>query len=311
MLTKLVKFLKHPSSIIIFLNNRNIPILSDEAYLQLRYKLTFGKKLNINNPKTFSEKLQWLKLYDRNPKYSIMVDKYEVKNYVENIIGKEYIIPTIAVYNNYDEIDFESLPNQFVMKCTHDSGGLVVCQNKATLDKTAALKKIKKSFNKNYFYGGREWPYKNLKPKIIVEKYMTDKLNKDLIDYKFFCFNGIPKYILVCTDRSTDLKETFYDTNWNLALFKRPNHDIDETINKPKNFKKMLELASKLASNIPFVRVDFYEINGQIYFGELTFFPASGMSKFSPEIWDEKLGNLLDISMVDKIWERKKPFIMF
>ncbi len=301
MLNKLIKFLKHPAYAIVYFNNRNIPILSDEKYLKVRYELTFGKSLDLDSPKTFNEKLQWLKLHDRNPEYCKMVDKDVAKRYVAKIIGDDYIIPTIATFEDYHDINFDDLPSQFVMKCTHDSGGLVICKDKEMLNRKKAINKIKKSFKKNYFYGGREWPYKDLKPKVIVEKYMSDKQKKDLPDYKFFCFNGKPEYVLVCTNRSTELKETFYDINWNLAPFKREDHDIDESIIKPKNLNKMVELASKLSSNIPFLRVDFYEVNDKVYFGELTFFPASGMSKFYPEIWDEKLGKLLDISKVTKI----------
>ena len=274
--------------------------LKDDAYLKLYYEKVFNKKLNLSNPKTFNEKLQWLKLYDRNPKYTIMVDKSLVKNYVKEIIGDTYIIPTIGIYDNFKQINFELLPNSFVMKCTHDSGGIILCKDKSIFDKKKAYKIIKKGLKHNYFYDGREWPYKNVKPRIIIEKYMMESNNSELNDYKLFCFNGVPKYVLVCSDRMSNLKETFYDINWNLAPFKRPNHDIDKSIKKPKNFNKMIELATKLSKNIPFVRVDFYEVNNKIYFGELTFFPASGMSEFSPRDWDKKLGKMLDISMVIK-----------
>ena len=272
--------------------------MDDEKYLMMYYEKVFKKKLNLSNPKTFNEKLQWLKLNNRNNEYTAMVDKYLAKKYVGSKIGNEYIIPTIGIYNNFNEIDFDALPNSFVMKCTHDSGRVIICKDKNNFNRIRAKKIINKGLKHDYYYDGREWPYKNVKKRIIIEKYMADKANDELKDYKFFCFNGQPKYVLVCSERTKKLKETFYDTNWNIAPFKRPHHDVDNTIPKPKNFKKMLELSSKLSNDIPFLRVDFYEINGNLYFGELTFFPASGMSGFEPAIWDEKLGKNLDISKV-------------
>ena len=193
---KIIKLLRKPSIVLLKLDHINLIKLSDKKYIELRYFSLFLKELNLDNPKSFNEKLQWLKLYDRNSEYTKMVDKYEVKKYVSNIIGEEYIIPTIGIYNSFDEIDFKKLPNKFVIKCTHDSGGLVVCKDKNKLDKNNAKKKIEKSLKTNYYYCGREWPYKNVKPRIIIEKYMCTKEQKELIDYKFFCFNGNPKIIL-------------------------------------------------------------------------------------------------------------------
>ncbi len=297
---KLLRFFRTPQIIILrLISITNISLL-DKYYIILLFKERMKCKLNLNNPQTFNEKLQWLKLYDRKDIYTTMVDKYEAKNYVADIIGENYIIPTLGIYDKFEEINFEKLPNQFVIKCTHDSGGLVIVKDKSKLDVNAARKKINKSLKKNYYYAGREWPYKNVKPRIIIEKYMEDKNDTSMHDYKFFCFNGEAKYCLVCTDRDTDLKETFFDINWNLAPFKRPNHDIDKTIKKPKNLDLMIELANKLSKGIPFIRVDFYEINGKVYFGELTFYPASGFAKFEPEEWDKKLGDLIDLSLVKK-----------
>lgn len=291
--------MKH--DIILFLNSRGmLKFIPDSVFISYLYFKTFRKKLNLNNPKSFNEKLQWLKLYDRKKIYTDMVDKYEAKKYVSNIIGNEYIIPTIGIYDRFDDIDFEKLPNQFVIKCTHDSGGLIICKEKNKLNIKEARKKIEKSLKKNYFYFGREWPYKNLKPKIIIEKYMEDDIDSSMHDYKFHCFNGKVKYILVCTNREKDLKETFFDLEWKISKFKRPNHEIDKDIKKPSNFSTMIELAEKLSNNIPFIRVDFYQINGKIYFGELTFYPAAGFAKFEPEEWDEKLGELIDLSVVKR-----------
>lgn len=272
--------------------------LSDRLFLKIRYKKSFGEQLNLDNPKTFNEKLQWLKLYDRKDIYTTMVDKYAVKNYVANLVGKKYIIPTIGTYDKFDDIDFAQLPNQFVIKTTHDSGGIVICKNKKELNMSFAKNKINKSLSTNYYLKGREWPYKNVKPRIIIEKYMEDQNCSSMRDYKFFCFNGVAKYILVCTDRESELKETFYDVDWNLASFKRPTHDIDCTIEKPKNLKIMIKLANMLSVAIPFLRVDFYEINGEVYFGELTFYPASGFEKFEPQKWDYLLGNMINLKEV-------------
>lgn len=226
-----------------------------------------------------------------------MVDKYEAKKYVASIIGEEYIIPTIGIYNSFDEIDFKKLPNKFVIKCTHDSGGLVVCKDKNKLDKNNAKKKIEKSLKTNYYYCGREWPYKNVKPRIIIEKYMCTKEQKELIDYKFFCFNGNPKIILVCSERfsSNNMCETWFDDKWNFLDIIESSHRVDKTIKKPINLSKMMEFSKKLSKDIPFVRVDFYEINGKTYFGELTFFPASGFERFEPKEWDYKLGEMLKL----------------
>lgn len=277
---KLVEFLKSPLKIFVYFNNRNIKILSDINYLKLRYKITFHKKLNLDNPQTFNEKLQWLKLNDRKEIYTTMVDKYEAKKYVANIIGNEYIIPTIGIYNSFDEIDFSELPNQFVMKCTHDSGGLVICKDKNNLDINKARKKINKSLKNNYYYGGREWPYKNVKPRILIEQYMEDEELKELRDYKLYAFDGKCDYLMLCFDRFiSETKFMYFDKQWNIKKeFSKDGLKYGNSIKvkKPKNLNKMFGFASILSKNIPFVRVDFYEVNGKLYFGELTFYPSAG-----------------------------------
>lgn len=269
--------------------------IPDKTYLKLYYFAVFKKKLNLANPCTFNEKLQWLKLYDKKDIYITMVDKYEVKKYVSDIIGEEFIIPTIGIYDSFDEIDFDKLPNQFVLKCTHDSDGIIIVNDKAKFNIKESKKLINKCLKRNYFYSGREWPYKKVKPRIIIEKYMGD----NLADYKFFTFNADVKCVLLCTDRKKNLKETFLDTNWEIMPFKRPNHDIEEKAQKPKQLKNMIKFAKKLSKNIPFLRVDFYEIDGKIYFGELTFFPASGLNKFEPKEWDSKLGEWIQLPRED------------
>lgn len=197
--------------------------MSDERFLKKEYYLAMGKTLNLNTPKTFNEKLQWLKLYNREPQYTMMVDKYAVKQYVANKIGSQYIIPTLGVWNHFDEIDFDELPNQFVLKCTHDSGGIVICKDKLKLDKRAAKQKLEYYLKRKYYYVHREWPYKNVKPRIIAEKYMSNDNGEDLNDYKLMCFNGQVKATFVCSDRFSEdgLKVTFYDTNWKRMPFER------------------------------------------------------------------------------------------
>ena len=269
----------------------------DKFYLKLLYRKKMKRKLNLEEPKTFNEKLQWLKIYDRNLEYTKMVDKNEAKKYVSKIIGEDYIIPTIGVWNNFNEIDFNKLPNQFVLKCTHDSGGIVICKDKAKFNINKAKKIINHSLKRNYFLNTREWPYKNIKPRIIAEKYMVDESGYELKDYKLMCFNGKVKCSFVCSNRNTasGLCVNFYDQNWKPMPFERhyPKNPIE--IAKPNHYKKMVELAEKLSKNIPFVRVDFYIIENKIYFGELTFYPGGGMEEFTPEIWDYTLGSWLNL----------------
>lgn len=254
--------------------------------------------LHLNPPRTYNEKLQWLKLYDRRPEYTMMVDKVTAKGYVAEVIGEEYIIPTLGVWGKFDDIDFNSLPNQFVLKCTHDSGGLVICTNKAELDIASIKSKINKCLRRNYFWGTREYPYKNVRPRILIEKYMGDG-DQDLRDYKFMCFNGKVKCSFVCSERFSDdgLKVTFWDRTWKKLPFSRKYPNSKVTISKPCNYEKMLELAEMVAREIknPFVRIDFYDVRGNIYFGEITFYPGSGMEIFYPAKWDRILGDWIKI----------------
>lgn len=274
---------------------------TDENYLKFKYRLYIGKKLNLDSPKSFNEKLQWLKLYDRKPQYTVMVDKYDAKDYVENVIGKEYIIPTLGVWDSFEEIDFDALPNQFVLKCTHDSGGVVICHDKRAFDKNKARKKINNSLKNNYYWMGREWPYKDVKPRIIAEDFISeteDDLNEsDLNDYKLMCFNGTVKCSFICSERYSQngLHVTFFDRDWNVMPFERHYPSVKEGLPKPQKYEEMVALAEKLSANIPFVRVDFYEVSGKIYFGELTLYPGSGFEEFTPEEWDYKLGSWLNL----------------
>ncbi len=292
-------YLTHPSKILNGLLTRLSFLFPGKMYLKMKYRLTMGKKLDLKNPKTFNEKLQCLKLYDRKPEYTIMVDKYAVKKYVADKIGEEYIIPTLGVWDKFEDIDFEKLPNQFVLKCTHDSGGLVICKDKSKLDIAVAKKKIEKCLKTDFYLLGREWPYKNVPRKIISEKYMEDESGKELKDYKWFCFNGEPKYCQVISDRTTNEAIDFFDADWNhqeftgLALPHKPFNSSPIPI--PLQLEKMKMFAKVLSKDISFLRVDFYEINGKLYFGELTFYPASGFGVFTPVEWNEKLGSWIKI----------------
>ncbi|EEK76122.1 ATP-grasp fold amidoligase family protein [Bacillus cereus] len=274
--------------------------LSDSLYLKIRFWIKMDYKLNLKYPTTFNEKLQFLKLHDRNPKYTKMVDKYEVREYIEEILGEEYLIPIIGVYDRFEDIDFEELPDQFVLKCTHDSGGLVICKDKSQLDITRAKNKINKCLETNYYYRGREFPYKNVRPRIICEEYMVDESGTELKDYKFMCFNGEVKSVFVCLNRNSSkgLNIDFYDPDWNLLPFTRQYPNSGISVPKPKSFDQMIVCAEKLSKDIPFIRVDFYEINGKMYFGELTLYPASGFSAFKPEKYDSLLGSWIQLPRV-------------
>lgn len=278
------------------------PLIGDRIYLKLLWRHLMGYPLDLDNPKTFNEKIQWLKLYNRNPEYTKMVDKIEAKEYVASIIGEEHIIPTFAVYNTAEEIDFDKLPNQFVLKCSHDSGGVVICKDKSKLNKQFAKEKLEKGLKSNYYYKNREWPYKNVNPRIIAEKFMAGDNDDDVPhDYKFMCYNGKCKNLFVCTGRDKkDLRVDFFDTEWNHLPFYRKYKNADKTPEKPTKLFDMITLSNKLAKAVssPFVRIDFYQIKGTIYFGELTFFPGSGLEKFYPIEWDKKLGEMLDISII-------------
>jgi len=277
---------------------KTFSFLPDKPYLSLLFRIKFKRKLNWNDPKTFNEKLQWLKLYDRKPEYTTMVDKYEAKRYVAGIIGEEYVIPTLGVWDSADDIDFDALPNQFVLKCTHDSGGLVICKDKSSLDIPKAIKKLNRSLRRNFYRDGREWPYKNVKPRIIAEKYMEDIKTGELRDYKFFCFNGEVKLLFIATERGSEDSETkfdFYDMNFNHLDIRNGHPNSTENIDKPINFEKMKKLSAMLSKGIPHVRIDFYEVNGEVKFGEMTFFHWSGFIPFEPEEWDIKLGSWLEL----------------
>lgn len=300
---KLLEFIKNPKLIIRHFKLKRLygkygRSLSDEEYLKQMYKLRVGKELDLENPKTFNEKLQWLKLHDRNPEYTKLVDKYEVKKYVADIIGEEYIVPTLGVYNSFDEIDFNSLPNQFVIKCTHDSGSVMICKDKSKFN----VKKAKKYFNKklsyNYYWNSREWPYKDVKPRIIIEKYIEAfAIGNKLKDFKFMCFSGCIKFVEVHTDRFENHTQDYYDINFEKMNIVRDVKVSDCILSKPACYDEMLEYTKKLAKSYPFVRIDWYVTNDRLYFGEITFYDSSGFEMFNPIEYNEIYGDLIKINI--------------
>lgn len=270
----------------------------DKIYLNRKFKRIFGRDIDWKKPTTFNEKLQWLKVYDRNPLYTQLVDKYEVRKYIAEKIGEEYLIPCLGVWDRFEDIDFNTLPEQFVLKCTHDSNSVVICRDKDQFDFEQAKKKLKAHLKINFYYNAREWPYKNVKPRIIAEKYMEDKQTKELKDYKIFTFSGVAQALFIASDRQNpneQVKFDFFDVNFN-HLDIRQGHPNSVTLpNKPSNLKKMVALAEKLSEAFPQVRVDFYECNGRTYFGELTFFHHSGFVAFDPEKWDVTFGSWIKL----------------
>lgn len=279
--------------------------LPDKTYLQLLYRFKMGHRLDLNHPKTFTEKIQWLKLYNRRPEYTLMVDKYAVKKYVADIIGEKYIIPTLGVWDKPEDIDWDALPNEFVLKTTHGggSGGVVICKDKKTFDRNKAILTLRDSMNGDIYRSLREWPYKDVKKRVLAEKYMApkDMVNNpiyDLSDYKFFCFNGEPKYCQVIRDRHSKESIDFYDMNWRHQEFVGLNPIVSNGINpvpRPLLLDDMICICHKLSENMKFVRIDMYVIDNRIYFGEITFYPASGMGLFNPDKWNEELGNLISL----------------
>lgn len=310
-------YINNPSVLFNSIINRFGTWLPDKQFLKIKFWLSLGYKLNIKNPKTFQEKIQWLKLYNRMPEYTKMVDKYAVKDYVAGIIGKEYIIPTLGVWESTEEIDFHELPNQFVLKTTHagGGGGVIVCRDKSMLDIESAKQKLDKSLKSDIYKYYREWPYKNVPRRIIAEQLLEIPDKKDLIDYKIYCFNGKPVYIQVIQDRNTKETIDFFDTEWNHQEFlgllnERSEISYEATVpTEPDNLDEMLIVAEKLAKDTTFVRVDLYNIDSKVYFGELTFYPASCFGKFTPAEWPSKHRDLIQLND-NKQFKCKKKYIV-
>lgn len=296
----ILKYIKNPSKLVFDIckydNNRFAPLISDKLYLKCLFKKHMNTKLNLSSPKTFSEKLQWLKLYDRKPEYAVMADKAAVKQYVANKIGSDFIIPTIGIFNSVEEIPFDKLPENYVIKCTHDSGSTFICKKDSKPDINQIKKSLSEKINTNFFWFGREWSYKNIKPQIIIEEFIPDENGNCPVDYKFFCFDGKMEIFKIDYNRFTNRAANYYDKNCNFLEIGKIHSTPDPSIKLelPDNFKEMVEITEKLSEGIPFLRVDLYSVNNHIYFGELTFYPSSGIEPFLGD-GDIIMGNLLNL----------------
>lgn len=299
----LSKILNNPSQYMLYLSGRfRKGKKSNISYLNDLYKRKFGKPIDWDNPCTYSEKLQWLKAYYRDDSYPHLVDKVSVKELVSSKIGSEYLIPTIGVWNDFDSIDFNSLPDSFVIKCTHDSGGIVICDSKTHFNINDARRILNRGLRRKYYLNTREWPYAHVQPRLLAEPFMSDFESNELKDYKFFCFNGEPKALFVATGRQAgDTRFNFYDLDFNLLPFTNGHENSDEPIEKPKDFELMIEIARKLSEGIPHVRVDLYQSRDGVKFGEMTFFHWSGLMPFDPPCWDITFGDWL--ALPEKNWD--------
>ena len=285
-----------------FFNNYLPSLIPDKWYLKWYYKKVFGRELDLDNPKTLNEKIQWLKLHDRNPLYHQLIDKYEAKKIIASKIGEEYVIPTLGIYDRFEDIDFDKLPDQFVIKCTHDAGSTIICKDKSKFNIDEAREKLKFAQRIDYYrVEGRQWGYKGIKPRIIVEPYLEDESGYELKDYKIFCFNGKPEYVEVDFNRWIKHKLNPYDFDWNpLHFCDTSKNDYAANIPKPARLEDMRRIARILSNDIPFVRVDFYSIYDKIYVGEMTFYPGGGYIQFDPQETDLYYGQKLDLSKVQK-----------
>lgn len=297
-MTKLMKLVNNPSLLYILAAEHGLTNwISDEAHLKMMYRASLGAKLDLKNPVTFNEKLQWLKIHDHNPLYTTLVDKYRVKQWVADRIGSEHVTETYAMWERAEDIDISGLPDRFVLKTNHDCGGIAICRDRSTFDLESAKKKLAKHLKVNYFWRTREWPYKDVRPCVFAEEYLEPAEGaRDLTDYKIMCFGGKVRCEFTCTDRARgDLHVDFFDTDWNHLPFTRHYPNAEVTPDAPTRLREMVAGAEKLSKGIPFVRADFYEVAGQYYFGEMTFFPGGGMEEFDPECWDVELGSWIKL----------------
>lgn len=278
-----------------------LSFLPDKPYLRLFYFATTGKMINFKNPKGFNEKLQWLKVNDKHPEYSKLVDKLAVREHIKKVLGEEYLFPLLGYWESFEEIDFSKLPNQFVLKCNHDSGSVRIIKDKSILTKEK-IEELRNFYNRrvahDFFWAGREYPYKGIKPYIMAEKFMEDEKEgaAGIKDYKFFCFNGEPKLLLSVSGRQTEKHEDYFDMDYNYLHIRNGSTESDVCPEKPECFEKMKEFARILSKDMRQVRMDFYEINGRVYFGEYTFFSGGGFEWFHPDEWERKLGNWIDLT---------------
>lgn len=298
-LKRIRTLLENPKVLIIKWIRLLEPIVSDELYLRMLFRVRVGYWPNLKNPQSYNEKIQWLKLYYRRPEYTRLVDKVSVKEFVCQTIGEQYVIPTLGVWDDVDEIAWEALPNQFVVKASHDSGGIVICKDKSKLDIKNAKTMLESAGSKDYTKYNKEYVYHNVPHRFIAEEYMEDESGFELKDYKIFCFDGVPKYLYVASGRQKhDARFDFYDCEFNHLPVLNGHPNADVWPKKPRNFEEMLDVAAKLSEGLPEVRVDLYNINGRVYFGEMTFFHWSGMAPYDPQEWDYKFGEMIKLPNV-------------
>ena len=278
--------------------SRRLDRFSDEKVLRFIYWFSLGKKLNTQDPVTYTEKMQWLKLNDRKDIYTAMVDKSTAKDFISDRIGKAHVIPTLGIWAHFSEVDFDKLPDSFVLKCTHDSGSCVICKSKQSFDKEKYSAYFEERLHRNYYFNYREWPYKNIQPRIVAEPYMHDASGtgaEDLTDYKFFCFNGEPKFMYITQEKSKLPYVDIFDMEFNRLPFSLGDPASDSVISRPTHFEEMRDMAVKLSAGIPHLRVDFYVVDDIVYVGELTFFHSAGFPKIEPPEWDEIIGSWLNL----------------
>lgn len=284
---RIKEFRKKPGLIFSALGKRGFwNWMPDKMYLKILHRALVGEKLDLKNPSTYMQKIQWLKLYDRKPEYTQYADKYEVRKHIKETIGEQYLVPLIGVWNSVDEIPFEELPQKFVLKCTHDSGSVIICKNKEEFDINLAKTKLSEAMKRNYYTTYREWVYKDIKPRIVAEEYLQELESEELIDYKVMCFNGEARVVQVHKNRFGEKVHTtdYFDINWNRLNMKTSKEiHFDGDIDRPEHFDEMMELSEKLAKDMLHVRVDWYDAAGKLLFGELTFYESAGVDPYGEE----------------------------
>ena len=294
-----LKLLKNPCVFIIGLDNNGLTKwMPDSVFARISFRGMLGQKLHLNNPVLFNEKLQWLKVYDHKPEYSMLVDKLKAKEVVGELIGQDYIVPCYGEWKCADEIDFDTLPNSFVLKCNHDQGSVILVNDKNLINKKETIKTLNRKLKHNAYYGTREYPYKSIEPRVFAEVYLGD----DIIDYKFYCFNGEPKFLYCGQGLTSDhsLKIDFYDLKWNLMPFYRTDYHRLGNVPRPQKLDEMIAVACTLSKNVPFVRIDLFEVDGKVYFSEFTLCPASGFMPFVPKEYDRIVGEWLELPQISR-----------